>query len=287
MWIFLSLFAAAGDAARDSATKRFASKVPLILISWSYSLFMVPFCLPGMLKNCPEIIPENFWPLLWCIASMHVISGIVTVTTIKSGDLSLTIPLSAFTPVFLLFTSPFLTGDSIGAIGIVGALMVFSGSYLLNISHTRYGILGPLKAIASQPGARGMLFLSFLWSITGSIDRIAVRLVPIEFWGGAQMLAISALFLPIVLLSRQAHLIFVPKNFVRLALIGAVNAFSFFPYLAALHRAPAHFVVCVKRTSILFSIILGGMIFKEKNLAERLAGALLMLTGVIVISSLS
>lgn len=284
MWIILSLIAAAGDSFRDSASKRFSGKTPALLVSWSYTLFALPFFIPHLIGERPANLPDFYWPLLWCVTSLHTVGCLIIVETLKAGELSLSIPLSAFTPVFLLILAPILTGDTVTPAGIAGALLVVSGSYLLNLSYAKHGVLAPIRALVNQPGARGMLFMSFLWSITGSIDRIAVRSIPINFWAASQVAAISAMMFPIVLLRGQLLKLFKPRIFVKLFLIGACNTISFIPYLTALTVAPAHFVVCVKRTSILFSIVLGKIIFKEGNLRERFAGAMIMLLGVIVIA---
>jgi uncharacterized membrane protein len=69
-----------------------------------------------------------------------------------------------------------------------------------------------------------------------------------------------------------------------LVLIGGFNAASFATYLLALEYAPVHYVVCVKRSSILFSVLMGRVFFGESLTSSRLPGALLMLLGVAIVS---
>jgi uncharacterized membrane protein len=76
-------------------------------------------------------------------------------------------------------------------------------------------------------------------------------------------------------------------SYLSLLSIGGSNALSLGAYLFALQLAPVHHVVCLKRVSILFSVILGRLIFDERFLAERLPGAILMLAGVAVITLVS
>jgi len=284
MWIVLALMAALGDALRDTSTKKFAGSVSPLLISWSYSLFMLPFLAPLLIMAWPESIAGIFWPLITIVASLHVLGGIVLVRALHAGDLSLSAPLTAFTPVFLLITGPLITGDSVSTIGILGACLVVSGSYLLNLSKAKAGPLGPILALTRQPGARNMLFLAFLWSITGSIDRLALKSIPLSFWGPAQAFAIALFFLPVAVTRANWRSIFEGPTFRRLLIIGGTNALSFIPYLFALHMAPVYYVVCVKRTSILLSIPLGRSVFGEDTLGERLVGASCMLLGVVIIS---
>ncbi|MCK4555658.1 MAG: hypothetical protein KAT83_03550 [Candidatus Aenigmarchaeota archaeon] len=46
----------------------------------------------------------------------------------------------------------------------------------------------------------------------------------------------------------------------------------------------AAYVIAVKRTNTLFSVVFGAIFFKEKNIRGRLLGAALMVLGVAIIS---
>ena len=284
MWVLLSILAGFGDALRDTASKRSPDSIPPILISWSYSLLTIPFVLPLLIQEIPAQLPLNFWLLLSTICALHVLGGLVLVKSLNSSDFSIAIPLTAFSPVFLLLLGPIISGDSVSLIGAFGAGLVVCGSYLLNISRIKAGLLAPLKALVSQPGARGMFFLSFLWSVTSSIDRLAMRSYPLTFWAPAQIILLALFFLPIVIFQGHLKTLFKRKTLLTLLPIGACNALSFIPYLFCLQIAPAQYVICVKRTSILFSLLLGRAVFKEDSLGERALGATLMFLGVAAIS---
>jgi uncharacterized membrane protein len=49
--------------------------------------------------------------------------------------------------------------------------------------------------------------------------------------------------------------------------------------------APVAYMIALKRTSILFALILGRVFFREGALRERLLGAFLMLIGAVLISA--
>jgi uncharacterized membrane protein len=190
----------------------------------------------------------------------------------------------AFTPVFLLVVGPLLTGDATSISSVVGAVLVTVGSYVLNVGMAREGILAPVRALLSEKGSRIMLGLALLWSVTGSIDRIAVRRYDLFFWASAQLSTIALLLLPFLWRAGVLSSATIKKSLRGLLFIGSANALSLGAYLIALQMAPVHYVVCLKRSNILFSVVLGRYIFGEKFIAARLPGALLMLTGVIVIS---
>ena len=229
-------------------------------------------------------IPGFFWLVLPCAAVLHITGGLLLVEALHLSDLSLCTPMVAFSPVFLLAIGPLITGDTPSSQGIIGALLVASGSYVLNVGHARHGLLAPLQALFRERGARIMLGLALLWSVTGSIDRVIVQSIDPYFWACAQILAISILLAPIVIHQRALRGGISLRSFGVLGVIGGFNALSLITYLIALSAAPVHYVICLKRSSILFSVILGRLLFSEGFVGARLLGALLMLVGVVVIS---
>lgn len=284
MWTLLALVAGLGDALRDTASKRCTDLPSPLLVSWAYSLFMLPFVVPLLWDARIAELPIDFWTMNLLVASLHVLGGIILVKSLHAADLSIIIPLSAFSPVFLLFIGPIISGDSVTSIGVLGAVLVVIGAYLINLSKVSAGFKAPIIALVHNPGARGMLLLALLWSITGSIDRLAVQSFPLKVWAPIQMVGISTLFLPILIFGGHLKGFGSRKSLFRLFPIGAFNALSFIPYLFALQLAPVQYVVCIKRTSILFSLLLGRTMFGENALGERALGACLMFLGVVVIS---
>ncbi len=237
-----------------------------------------------MLRNIPPELSFEFWALLVFVSSCHVGGGLALVKALQVSELSLCIPMMAFTPVFLLVVGPVLTGDLPSPSAMVGALLVTAGSYVLNLNKAREGLFAPIKALLSQPGARIMLGLALLWSVTGSVDRIAMKRYDLFFWASAQLSMISILLLPLILRAQVLKVRSLKDASKHLLSLGATNALSLGAYLLALQTAPVHYVVCLKRSNILFAMVLGRLFFGEKATVARLPGALLMLIGVIVIS---
>jgi drug/metabolite transporter (DMT)-like permease len=284
MWIILSLFAGLADALRDAYSKKASQSIAGPLITWSYSLFALPFALPGMLRNIPETIPTLFWILLLGMCCAHVVGGLLLVKALRLSDLSLCTPMVAFTPVFLLVIGPLITGDTPSLYGILGALLVACGSYVLNLGKAQRGLLAPFRALFEERGSRIMLALALLWSVTGSVDRLAVQRFNPSFWGAAQLCGIALLLLPVVLRQGALRGGVSKRSALLLLTLGGLNVLSVAGYLVALQTAPVHYVICLKRSSILFSVLLGRAVFGESLVADRLPGALLMLCGVVIIS---
>jgi uncharacterized membrane protein len=54
--------------------------------------------------------------------------------------------------------------------------------------------------------------------------------------------------------------------------------------MLALSLVETAYMIALKRTSILFAVILGYLFFRERYVGFRLTGALLMLLGVVIIT---
>lgn len=283
MWILLSLLAGVGDTMRDATAKYGATRIPRPMVTWSFSLCALPYFLPILLWQAPPELPLEFWFLALTMGVVHVLGGLGLTYALATTDLSLCIPMIAFTPVFLLVVGPFMNGHIPSAHAIFGTLLVTVGCYLLNISDIRRGLFGPIKALARDKGVRMMLVLSLLWSFSAAVDLNAVRMYGLSFWGAAEITAVALVFTPIAITKGAYKNL--PKGTWRiLALIGFGNALSFGPYLMALHSTPALYVVCLKRSNIFFSLVAGRLFFGEDSLHGRLLGATLMFAGVCVIS---
>ena len=62
--------------------------------------------------------------------------------------------------------------------------------------------------------------------------------------------------------------------------VGLSQAVMVLSHMWAINLITAAYMIAVKRTSLVFSVIYGKFIFREKEIAQRLAGASLMVLGV-------
>jgi len=56
-----------------------------------------------------------------------------------------------------------------------------------------------------------------------------------------------------------------------------------FSHTLAISLIQAAYMISVKRTSLLFGVLLGAILFKEREIRERLTGAGIMMCGVLLI----
>lgn len=282
-WLFLALGAAFCESCKDVASKSGLRQLDAAVAAWAFSFFSLPFLLPLLiLLEIPELSGE-FWLALVIGGGLNLLALLLFMRAIQASDLSAAVPLIAFTPLFLLLTSPLLVGEFPGSWGLGGVLLIVIGAYLLNLRERHQGYLAPLRAILTNPGPRLMLAVAFIWSLTSNIDKIGVQHSSPFVWGAAINLLMAGALLPAVLLRMRGGLRLSRSHLPVLLPIGLFNALTLIFQFLALTLTLVPYVIAVKRSSTLISVIMGHYLFGEIGLRERLGGASLMFLGLVLI----
>ena len=66
--------------------------------------------------------------------------------------------------------------------------------------------------------------------------------------------------------------------------IGIFTAIMILSHFMAISMADVAYVISIKRTSLIFSVFYGWVVFKEVDIGERLLGSGLMLAGIVSIT---
>ena len=158
MWIVFSFFTAFFEAVKDGACKKSLYKVDPFVVAWAWKTLSLPLLIPLMwVRPWPEEYSTAFFIALGSSGVLVVLASIIYTTAIKSSELSLTLPLLSFSPVFLLGTSPLIVGEYAGMLGVFGVLLIIAGTYILNVDQMNAGIFEPIKALFVHKGPRLMV----------------------------------------------------------------------------------------------------------------------------------
>jgi len=206
------------------------------------------------------------------------------IRALKLADLSLAVPLVTFTPLFLLVTSPLIVGENPTVMDAVGIVCIVIGSYILNLKHRQQGLLAPFQALLTEKGPQLMLLVAFIWSLSSTIDKVGVKNSSPTFWAIANYSYIAAGMFPIMLYKSRNSLQQVVQNLPTLMPIGFLQGLVVLCQMQAISLTLVAHVISIKRMSALLSVLWGHLIFKEKGLKERTAGATIMVIGVLFIT---
>jgi uncharacterized membrane protein len=283
LWALLSLFTALSQAAKDLLCKKGLCEIDEYAVAWSIEVFSAIFLLPALLFIGIPVLDQTFLLMIVVTALLDTLAAILYMKAIKSSPISLVAPMMMFTPMFLLITSPLILGEFPSVFGLAGIVLIVFGSYMLKIKEAKKGITEPFRALAKEKGPLLMLATAFIWSFTGNFDKIGVEHSNPAFWIISHYLLVSLFLLPLVVMkSKTAHKI--PSKFWMLAPIGLIAGLGVLAQMFAITMTIVPYVLSIKRTSVLFSVIFGFFFLKEKDIRQRLLGAFIMVIGVLLIT---
>ncbi|MFH1702723.1 MAG: DMT family transporter [Nitrospirota bacterium] len=281
-WVILSLISAFTLATSDALTKKVLSRSNEYIVAWLRLVFSLPLLFVSLLFIPVPELDKYFYIAFFVSLPLEILSIVLYMKALRLSPLSLTLPFLALTPVFLIFASYFILGEKVSLRGSIGILLIASGSYTLNISKIKEGIFEPLKVITKEKGSLLMIGVALIYSITSSLGKMAIEHSSPLFFGATYFTAIALIFTPIALYKgrsawgeqRLPQALLLPGIFYSLMVVS---------HMVAMSIAKVAYVISVKRMSLLIGVFYGYLFFKEKNIRERLSGAMLMFVGFLMI----
>ncbi len=282
LWVLYSLLSAFSWATSDAFTKKVAKVDDYILIL-SRFLYGAPFVLLLLFFIPIPKLDGMFWVILLVDMLLQVLAWTLYVKAIRISSLSLVVPFLSLTPVFLIFTSFVMLNELPGVIGFFGILLVVVGAYILNLEDFRKGILEPFKSMFKEKGCVYMMIVAFIFSITANLSKILVQKSSALFFSALYLPLYAIPFLIISFFVSRKKLVQLKSNFRSLFPIGLFFALMVIFHTLAIKLVIVPYMMSIKRTSSIFSVLYGWLLFKEKNIPARLIGALVMLAGAALI----
>ena len=280
MWLLFASLTAFFEACKDATGKQSLKSLDEYSVLFSFMSVGIVLLLPVIGVTGVPTIQPGFWVALLIGGGLNILAFTLYVRALKLADLSLTVPLVTLTPLFLLATSPLIVQEWPTWADGVGVVLLVVGSYVLNIRPAA-SFWSPLLAMLYNPGSRLMLCVAFIWSITSNFDKIGVVNSSPLFWAVSLFTVIAGGMLPFVLRSGLKPLI---GQWQLLGMTGGFNAIAILFQMLALTLAPVAQVIAIKRMSALLSVLFGHFFFDEKGLQQRLLGAAVMVSGVMIMS---
>lgn len=281
MWIVIALLCALFAAFSDVYSKKVMGKdldrEDTLLSRYFYT---VPFLWIFVLINGVPIFETDMFLYYFLSVPIEVAAGIMFIYALNSSPISLVIPLFSFTPVFVLLVSIFTLHEYPNIYGVIGVLLIVAGSYAVNISNISRGVFSPLTMLFKDKGSRFMLGAAFLYGMTSVIAKKCILKSDPYFYAATFYSAVLIVLLIKAKLNGKRLLLFKKEFVINGLIFGTMVLF----HVIGLKLTYAGYLVSIKRSSILFSIVLGMILFKERDIAQKLFGALMMIGGILFIT---
>lgn len=244
-----------------------------------------------------------------------VIEGAAILLNLKAlqvSPISYCIPFMALTPLFLLPAGVIFLDEAVSGGMVVGVALIVIGSLVVNRELLAKGPLEPLRAILREPGSRYMVMVAALLTVTNLLakwflvsdggavtfaDKMQLALTLAV--GKCVMLAIFFIVWVIIsqgirkagskspaAIARSVAAIpwtgVLRQSPLWLVLAGILEALVLLLMLVAMQFVAAAVVVAIKRSAVIWSVLLGWLMFKERNIGDRLIASAVMASGVLV-----
>jgi drug/metabolite transporter (DMT)-like permease len=285
-WFSLALSCAFFTACCDAVSKRIMQENDEWLTGSIILGISTAVLLPTLFFVEIKPFSEELAVLLAVALPLEIYGYYLFLSAIRMAPLSLTVPLLALTPVLTLLTSWVLLGESVQPLGVAGIVLVTVGAYVLNGDLMRLHALAPIKALFTNPGSRRMLVVAMVWAVTSSLGKKGILLygaIPfaLVILSGDLVCFVAVTFVRIRTGSAKRHL---GGRIPQLLILGGLlMAAVEITHFLALSMAPVAYMISVKRLSLVFGVVLGRLLFKERNIRYRLLGAGVMVAGVFLI----
>lgn len=285
-WIVLTLTSAFLVAGRNVLTRKLSFSVGQETIL--FATFMVTACLSGVLlliTGIPELQPAYYSSIL-IAGFVDVFASGLLIWAISAAELGSTFPLVALTPIFLIGTSFLILGEVPDVGGVFGIIAIVIGAYLLRVERLKTGLLKPFKLLVTEKGPRYMLMCAVLFAFVGPFFKRAI-INSTAYFTLATSQILSFFFILVILLIRRRFFAVLKEIRGKLLFI-AVNGVVIFAHglflFPAFNMTLTAYVISIKRMSILFTILLGFIFLKEKQLLKRMIVGVIMVAGIFLIA---
>ncbi|MEJ5304564.1 MAG: EamA family transporter [Ignavibacteria bacterium] len=283
MWIPLAFGVALFDSLKNVLAKHTLKDIDEYTVAWANSFFSAVFLIPILFFELPEIKPMFFVGLI-VSGTLNILALIFFMKSIKSGDLSNTVPLTTLSPLLLLITSPIIVGEFPSFQGMLGMIAIVVGAYLLNFKQDQKDFLSPFRSIFSEKGPRYMLLVVLIWAITANFDKIGVVNSSPLFYSFSVQLYIGVLMLTVVIPRFVRNPNPINRNLKSLIGVGFLSTLTIICHMLAISLTIVPYVISIKRTNSILSVVFGRLFFKEGYMKERFSAAVLMFIGVLLIT---
>jgi len=207
----------------------------------------------------------------------------------QNGELSIAYPLArGVGPALTLVWGMLLLGERPTVPGAIGVILIILGASGLHWRPGREGSLSSTWTALLSPSSRAAFFVGLMYSFYSLIDKIGVghlHIYPAVYV--YLTYATSSLLVASWVIRRQGRATLQEEwrmNALPCLAVGGLNLFTYLLVLYALSlpNTPVSYIVPLRTTSVLFGVFLGVGVLRESHWQTKVAAAILMMAGIIL-----
>jgi uncharacterized membrane protein len=284
--ILLVLLSAAMHALRNFFNKKALDKQAFV---WWYEVFGLIFFSPLFLFTLFHEGTNTHISIVFIFLSgfVHFVYWYFLTKALEKGDLSLIYPIMRSSPALVLLFSITILGEDVSVIGVTGILLVAIGVYTINMeSLASSELFRPFRAVTRDRAIQFAFLTLFSAASYTLVDKIAVgQMHPVIFAYVYPWISLS-LFSGYIFKAKSSEVINLEWAMRKGSILvcGVLSIFGYFFILLAFTMERMSYVAGLRQLSIVFAVLLGGHILKEKNKKIRIASSIIIFLGAYLIT---
>jgi drug/metabolite transporter (DMT)-like permease len=292
MWLFLAILTGLLFGIQSVLIKRLSSWFPQNFVLQYLFLIAAFILLPFVFAVPFPAQPGRFVSAFSISLLINIVAYSLLFYAIRITPVSLVMPFVGFTPLFSTVSAYFILRETVSLWQLAGIGAILLGGFILQIPDKRKTGKGIQRFLNLEEKGIGLVLLvALLWSISASVEKIAVQSSSVFFYGFTIHLALGIIFgLSNHLRNRRRNPEIKPSRMADrekaafLLGLGLVSGFMAYTQLSAILLTNVSVVIAFKRAGILVSSLAGIFYLKEPGTSRVLLGTLTILTGTALIS---
>jgi uncharacterized membrane protein len=288
-WYILALISAILSAAAAILEKKSLFKGSAlefsVLISITGFLFSIPF---GYNISFANIYSAGFLVLVIKTA-MNALSFYFIMSALKDLDISNSLPLMELSPGLTAILGAIFLNEIPNTYQIFGIFLLILGTYLINIKKGS-GFFDPISIFLKSKGHNYIFYALILFAVTSILDKVIVvrlKVAPTDFIFLHHLIT-AIIFLSVFIFIKKKESIASfkiswKKIWTFALLVGLLSVFYRYTQILAIKQGHVALVLAIKRTSVFFACIIGGTLFKEETLTQRIIATIVLMAGAALI----
>lgn len=286
MWFWQALASAIFFSLSVLISKNLLPKVGAVIVTWALFALSLPIVFILAFKAGVPMVEPLFFLGVVGSGLVFVFAKLIEMRSLKERSFHLVYPLTIFSTVFTYIMGVLVFNEQISSIAFVGMTVTLIGAYILNVEKVKEGIFEPFIYLLKDKFSILLLFAMLLTALSSVFDKIAL-LHSISAGPSVTLLGeniIMTVFLTFILFKRDKQWTQQVSKYgwwlLLMSLLYVCNGIFTF---MAFSEGTIALTSAVKRTQVLWVMLLGMLFFKDRPPKHAWIATALMIIGVVLL----
>ncbi|MCP4216486.1 MAG: EamA family transporter, partial [bacterium] len=235
-----------------------------------------------------KTIPWHYVPYVYAASLFYILYQIFTSKAYEKGQISKFYPLTVLSPIFIPFWAYLFLGERINVLVGLGILSALVGAILVKANSLTLTEFKKIFTLDTEYiGARFALGASLMYSFGSVLDKSKIAEFSLPSYLAILLTSMTINGFVFYFIRKKNDTRIFPyfgKHWKAIAIAGASLIMSFYTFRIALRAVPVSIAVPVRLVAIIFAILLGVVLLKEKLKPQNLLGSLVIIAGILLIN---